>query len=410
MSLVPRLPRAAWIVLAGDLLSALGSGLTMPFFIVYLHRVRGLDITVAGLAMATIAAASFVGNVVGGSLADRIGPRRTLMLGLACSAGGATWLAFVTSVPTAFAAAACLGLGNSISWPAFDSLLATVVDESQRSSAFALRHATMNLGFGGGALLAATVVAVGSTRSFQELYLLDAAAFAAFLPLVAFVRADERPREGLAGTYLDVLRDRRFLAVWVLGALFVAFGFAQYEAALPAYATGTGGLSAHSLGYVFAANTLGVAVLQLVMLRALAGRRRTSALALAAGALGLAWCIAIAAAHGGGVATFALAMVVLAVGETLVSPALAPIVNDLAPDHLRGRYNGTFVLAYTTGFLIGPALAGVGLRIGDGTVWFAILVVGCAVAAAWSQALRRRLPANVDVIDDHRVVALPEPA
>jgi MFS family permease len=98
-------------------------------------------------------------------------------------------------------------------------------------------------------------------------------------------------------------------------------------------------------------------------------------------------------------------MAVLAIGETMISPALAPIVNDLAPDHLRGRYNGAFVLAYTTGFMVGPALAGGGLRIGDGTAFVGFLAVGCMVAAAWSLTLRRRLPESIDRIGDHRVEA-----
>ena len=56
--------------------------------------------------------------------------------------------------------------------------------------------------------------------------------------------------------------------------------------------------------------------------------------------------------------------------------------------------------------MIGPALAGGGLRIGDGTPFFVFLVGGCGVAVAWSLALRRRLPPPVDLIDDHRVDAL----
>ena len=42
---------------------------------------------------------------------------------------------------------------------------------------------------------------------------------------------------------------------------------------------------------------------------------------------------------------FAAANVAFALGETLVSPTLPAIVNDLAPDSLRGRYNGAYVLA-----------------------------------------------------------------
>jgi MFS family permease len=404
--LVPDLPRRAWIVLGGDMVAAIGSGMTMPFFIVYLHRVRGISLPAAGFALATIAIASFAGNLIGGSLSDRIGSRRTLMIGLLTGAAGASWFAFVHSAAEAFGAAAVIGLGASISWPAADSLLASVVGEGQRSAAFALRHATMNLGFGIGAVTAAGIVSFGSPGSFELLYLVDAATFLAFIPLLAAltgagnaVEPDERSRGG----YREVLSDRTFLAVWAMTAVLVMIGYAQYEAAIPQYATGTGGISAHALGFVFAANTLSVAFFQLIVLRLLAGRRRTTALIIAVVMLCSAWSVAIAAAHlGGGVAAvvgFACAMAVLAVFETLLSPVLAPIVNDLAPERLRGRYNGVFILAYTTGFATGPALAGAGLGIGDGTPFFGFLVAAAAVAVLGAFALRRRLPANVDLIE-----------
>src|SRR5712691_2359513 len=253
--LVPRLPTQAWIVLGGDMLSAVGSGMTMPFFIVYLNRVRGLDLVVAGLALSTIAVASFAGNVIGGSLVDRAGPRRALMVGLAAGTAGASWFAFVHSAPAAFGAAAVIGLGASIAWPAADALLASAVDKSERSGAFALRYATMNLGFGIGAVAATGIVDLGSPRSFELLYLIDAATFLAFVPLLAALRGvGDRvvPEDSAAsGGYRAVLADRTFLAVWAMTALLVVIGYAQYEAAVPPYATGTGAISAQALAVVF---------------------------------------------------------------------------------------------------------------------------------------------------------------
>jgi MFS family permease len=406
--LVPSLRGRAWIVLGGDMLSAIGSGMTMPFFVVYLNRVRGIDLRLAGLALAIAAIASFGGNVAGGSLADRFGPRRALMVGLLLGAGGASWFAFVRSAPEAFAAAATIGLGASIVWPAEDALLAGAVDDAQRSSVFSLRHATMNAGFGIGAVIAAAIVDIGSPTSFQVLYLVDAATFLAFLPLLTSLRGlGERvpPSEEHDGGYRAVLADRTFLAVWALTALLVTVGYAQYAAAFPPFAVGTGGVSAHALGAAFAANTFAVAVLQLVVLRALTGHRRTTALALASVVFGVAWCVTILAAQlgggGAGAVGFACAMAILAVAETLLSPALSPIVNDLAPERLRGRYNGTFILAWTTGFTIGPAVAGVGLGLGDGTPYFVLLAAACAAAAACSLGLRRRLPLRIDLVPAH---------
>jgi MFS family permease len=391
--------------------------MTMPFFIVYLHRVRGLSLGAAGLALATVAFASFAGNVIGGSLSDRIGPRRALMVGLTAGTAGAAWFAFVHSTVAAFGAAAVIGLGASIAWPAADALLASTVAESQRSNVFALRHGTMNAGFGLGAVAAAGVD-LSSPRSFELLYLVDAATFLAFVPLLAALRGvgdRVEPEEGSTGGYRVVLADRTFIAIWLLTALLVVVGYSQYEAALPPFATSTGQISAHALGPVFAANTFAVAVLQLVVLRLLVGRRRTSALVIAALVMGGAWCLVIAAGHAGGgvigIVGFAAAMSVLALFETLLAPVLAPIVNDLAPESLRGRYNGTFVLAYTTGFAVGPALAGIGLSLGDGTPFFVVLVAGSLVAALAGLALRRRLPADVDLIapaESEPVVLHPE--
>lgn len=45
-------------------------------------------------------------------------------------------------------------------------------------------------------------------------------------------------------------------------------------------------------------------------------------------------------------------------GETLLQPSLYALVNDLAPDALRGRYNSVFNLSWQAGAIAGPAAAG----------------------------------------------------
>ena len=86
--LIPVLPRPAWVVLGGDFLSAVGSGRTLPFLFIYAHRVRDLPDGMARLVVAAIALASLAGNPFGGALADRCTPRRALMAGGRCGAGG----------------------------------------------------------------------------------------------------------------------------------------------------------------------------------------------------------------------------------------------------------------------------------------------------------------------------------
>jgi MFS family permease len=419
-ALVPELPRGGWTLLAGEAISAVGSGLTLPFLLVYLHDVRGLGLGEAGLALSTVALAGFAGNPVGGSLVDRVGGRAALVVGLAFGAAGSAWLAFVTQPWEAFTAAATLGFGAAVVWPARTALLAAIVPVERRSSAFGLGHATMNAGLGAGALLAALIVDTSSAGTFQALYLLDAASFLAFVPIamclaVPATERDPAVPDASAG-YGQILRDGAFRRLWVLTALIVGFGYAQYSAAFPAFATGEAGLDAHDLAFAFAANTLAVVVAQLPMLRALRGRRRTSALAFAFVATGTAWAIVLAGGSApsptAAATVFTVAMVVLAIGETALSPSAPALANDLAPDVLRGRYNGVYTLAWTSGFAAGPAIAGAFLAAGQANGLMLGLIVISALGAVGSLRLANRLPAGLDLVDDgvDGKVPLPEPA
>ena len=45
----PGLSRAVWTLQAGMLVSAVGTGMVLPFLLIYLHNVRGFALTTSGL-------------------------------------------------------------------------------------------------------------------------------------------------------------------------------------------------------------------------------------------------------------------------------------------------------------------------------------------------------------------------
>ncbi|MGK5112286.1 MFS transporter [Geodermatophilus sp. CPCC 205506] len=418
--MIPHLSRSAWTVLGGDALSAIGSGLTLPFFVVYLHRVRGLDVEVAALALATVAVVGLAGNLIGGSLADRFGARDALMFGLVLNAAGTGAMTLVHAPWQAFAAAATLGLGASIAWPAQDALLATVSTPDQRSSVFSVRHMTLNAGFGIGALVAALIVDVDSPGTFVALYLLDAATFLAFIPILMTVKAGNRPQlshetstPGLSAGYRRILTDWTFVRIWLLTALLVAAGFSQMHAMFPVFALGPGGIGEDALSVAFAANTFTVVAAQLFVLRWMQGRRRTTGMVLTCGFWGAAWGMTLLAGMIGGgplaVATLVGALVVFAIGETVLTPTLLPMVNDLVPDALRGRYNGVYTLAWTTGFMLGPAVAGVALGAGHATAFLLGLIGGLALAAGAAWRVSAHVPPGANRIGASEPAAAPSP-
>jgi MFS family permease len=156
-----------------------------------------------------------------------------------------------------------------------------------------------------------------------------------------------------------------FLRVWVLTAVVVAVGYGQFHSGFPAYATGPNGITPGVLGIAFAANTFTVVSAQLVVLRLMTNARRTRAIVIACSCWATTWALTLLAGQLGGhlaaALLFILAMIVFALAETFFSLTSTAIVNDLASDELRSRYNGLSTLAWTTGFLTGPALAGFAL-------------------------------------------------
>jgi MFS family permease len=201
-----------------------------------------------------------------------------------------------------------------------------------------------------------------------------------------------------------VLRDPAFRRVWLLTAGLFLFGFAQFGTTMPAYIGRPGGIRPGNIGVIFAANTIAVVGLQIPVLRLLAGRRRSVSMAVACGCFAAAWAAVLGAGSAGrgaaAVAVFVLAAAVFGLGETFLSPSLGPVVNDLATDELRGRYNGLNTLALTTGTAIGPVLGGALLGAGWARPLFAGLAVGCVGLAAFAVRLGRYLPASANIVGE----------
>jgi MFS family permease len=405
---VPALPRRAWTLLGADAVSALGSGLVMPFLIIYLHAVRHLSIGVASLALSAVAAAGFLGGPVSGLLVDRLGGRLALMAALVISAGGSAWLAFVSAPWEAFGAAAVFGVGIAAFWPAMHSTLASAVSVAQRSSVFSVHYSTLNAGLGVGGVIGGLFVDVQSPGTFQAIFLLDSLTFLIFAAGLLFMpdvggrvtstAEEDEPRVG----YLKVLADKLFLRVFLLMTLVVTIGYGQLSSIFPAFVTGDGESTTRVVGFAFGANTFLIVGAQLVVLKKMAGRRRTRGMVALAVLWAASWLLTWGAGGVGGgtlaAAGFIAAMALFALGETFMSPSLPPMVNDLAPDRLRGRYNAVYSMSWSIGQVVGPALAGAALAAGLAGPFLGMLAASCGLVVFAALRLERELPRHANLV------------
>src|SRR3954447_5145933 len=259
----------------------------------------------------------------------------------------------------------------------------------------------MNLGMGLGGVIGGLIATTSDPGSFTTLFLLDAATFLVFVGVLSTVREPQTVEaelgERAAGGYRTVLRDRNFVALLGLNVLFVAVGYEVF-ALLPPFAKNYAGVGERWIGLIWLANTLLIVIIQLPVSKALEGRRRMAALAL----MNVLWAIASLIVLGAGgrltgtsaAVVFITATLVFGLGGALEGAAQAPLVADLAPDRLRGRYFALGSMSWSAGSILGPAVGGPLLGWHPLAVW--PLAAGvCASSAFGCLALERRLPEGI---------------
>ena len=417
------LPTPGRWLLSTTAISTLGRGMTLPFTIIYVHEVRGIDLDVAGLLMALIAVVAVVITAPVGALTDRLGARRVVIAGLLAQVLGAVVIAFATTVPEFVVAFVLLGVSFGIGWPAFNAMIASLVEGRLRTQYFGINFALVNLGIGIGGVISGFLTDVTRPWTFTAIFLADAVCvLVPVAMLLGPLRAVAgRPRPSDDGTvggagYLAIIR--RPAVLWITALTFLAsfVGYGQMEAGFPAFARQVSEVSTRTIGLAFAANTAVIVGLQFLVLRIIDGRRRTRVFLGLVVLWAAAWALLGATGMVAGTLLAAVGVVVFHVlfglGETMLQPTVPAIVNDLASDRDRGRFNAVSAGAFQLGAITAPVVAGWLLDRRLGGVFIGVLLTCLGLVAVLALALERTISPQVNGVvgTGSRSVGEPEPA
>jgi MFS family permease len=388
------LPRELWVVEAGIFLNYLGWGAVLPFEVIYLHEARGFALGVSGLVVGVVTLVAVATAPVVGPAIDRVGARTTAAAAGAALAAGYAGLAFVHTPAQAFAAAVAAGLGSGALQPSQSALLAARARPQIRHRSTAVSRVAANLGVGLGAAVGGLVAASG-LNGFVALFLANAVSYLLYVAiLVLAVREDARP-DPVPGGYRVLLRDRAFVRLAVINVAVIAVGWGVFTWVVPPYARGEVGAGPQLIGLLLLANALTVVLAQLPVARLAEGRRRAAIMATGALAFVPACLFVLAAGYvalGAAEALLLAAAIVVGVGECFHTTALMPLVADLAPPAVRGRYMAATALSWWLGLALAPTLGTQLLSVSPP----ATMLIAAAVAlgaAASALALERHVPA-----------------
>ena len=405
-----RTPRArGWTVVASQAVANLGFYAVVPFLTDHLAGGMGLSAGLVGVVLGVRTAAQQGLFVVGGTLADRFGPRALGLAGCALRVLGFLLLGVGTSYPAVLVAAALTGLGGALFSPAFESTLTRVAGEESgagRRAWFARFAAVGETGALVGPALGGLLLGV----SFLAVCLISAGLFLTLGLLLGLAmprRAPAQPRA--VGSWRLALANRRFLAFAALysGCLFT---WNQLYFAMPLE------LSAHPdavavTALMFALASLVVAVLQIPVTRWVGERPLGSAIPLGFLVMAASMGVVPLARELGAppAAAVVAAAVVLAAGHMVAVPTALAAVAELAGTDPPGAYHGLLATCGGAAVLLGNALLGPLLAPAE----HGVPALGWAVLAAVPAccALGLRLLLRNDRTDrHHRAVAGPRRA
>jgi MFS family permease len=379
------LPRPVWFLCAGTFVNRFGSFVAV-FLILYL-RSEGYSIAEAGLVVSFYGIGNVVAAAAGGWVADRLGRRNAIAISMFSSATTLLLLSQAHSLGPIVVLTTLAGLTGEMYRPASSALLTDLTPPGERIPAFALNRLAINAGFAAGPATAGLL----AQESFFLVFLGDALTSAAFgvVALVALPegvrvrRGEERRGEALR----TIFRDSAFL-VFLVSSLFGAFVYFQAQTTFPLHVRESG-LSESDYGLLISLNGLAIVFLELPLVAITQRHPYRPVLALGSLLVGLGFALN---AFANDLPELALTVMIWTLGEIIYAPVASAYVADIAPEHLRGRYQGAWGMTWGLAFVLAPALGAAVFAWSPDALWLVCGLLGAAAAALlvmpWPRPLR----------------------
>jgi MFS family permease len=361
----------------------LGSSAMLPFVVIWAHQTAGLAGAAAGALFIVLAVGEFGAGVAGGSLADRFGHRRLLLL----STGGMTLsfglLTIADSPAPAIALFLLAGMFESAFHPTIGALVGDLFDEHQLVHAFSVVRVGANAGRIAGPLIGAAAALVSLSLVFAAAGALLATALIAGLVLlprdVPGQPDDDSDPEIPPGT-LRALRTDRRLAVLVLAGGLLSITFAWWEADGLVLLRQQHPLSTAAYAALFALAAAIIVVFQIPISRRTT--RTPAGPTMLAGAVLQGAGLGVLAFARYGYPILVIAVMLMAAGEMLYAPVASAYVTTRAGRNRRASYQAALSITEDIGTAIGP-ISGLALATATSavTVWVTGALFSCLAGA-----------------------------
>ena len=372
-------PRAFWIYNIIVFIDRLGGFMLYPFFALYLTQKFDIGMSTVGILFAIFSISGMVGSALGGAIADRMGRKVVIIFSLVLSSLSALGMGLAPTIAGFIAVVIVVGTLSSVGHPAHEAVVADLLPPQKRAEGYGIIRVVFNVAV----IIAPPIAGLLIANSYLTLFIVDAiiSLIAASIVLFALpetkpqAHADAQPetmKQTFAG-YGRVFKDTPFVA-FIGVTVMMTLVYMNMNSTLGVFLRDQHGLPEIRYGWLLSINAILVVFFQFWMTRRL--EKYGPMLMMATGTL----LYAIGFAMYGFVSTFiffAIAMIIITIGEMVVSPFQQSLVASFAPEDMRGRYMAVSGLTWSIAFTIGPYFAGLILDSANpNLLWIVCGVIG----------------------------------
>lgn len=347
------LSKETWLLSFIMLVNRSGT-MVVPFMTLYLTRPEmGYSISQAGFVFALFGAGAFSGAWLGGRLTDKIGFYPVQLITLFC--GGLMFIVLgqMHTFPLICFFTFLLSFVNEAFRPANSTAIAFYSREENRTRSYALNRLAINIGWAVGSGLGGYLAGI----NYELLFWVDgftniSAAILLWLLLKPSRQALVHKETVKPGPVPAAHRDRKYIYFIIITLLFASCFF-QIFTNLPVYFKTEAHLSEASIGLIMAANGILIALMEMVVVYKLEGRKRNLVF-ITAGVFITGISFLMLNIPGMGFLVALSMIIVITVGEILSIPFMNSYWIERTQASNRGQYAALYTMAWSGAQTLGP--------------------------------------------------------
>ncbi|EOZ4066230.1 MDR family MFS transporter [Staphylococcus pseudintermedius] len=384
------MPKEIWWLVIGMAINITGASFLWPLNTIYMNEELDKSLSTAGLVLMVNSFGMIVGNLLGGTLFDKLGGYRTIMLGTIVSLCATILLNFFHGWPWYAIWLIMLGFGGGMIIPAIYAMAGAVWPQGGRQTFNAI-YLAQNIGVALGAALGGFVAEL----SFNYIFMANLAMYVIFFFIALFqfnmdYQATVKHQETLENV-AHIQNKKHFTALILLCVMFALcwIAYVQWQTTIASF-TQSIGISMSQYSLLWTVNGVLILVGQpliLPIIHLIKGQLKKQLY------FGLVVFILsfFVTSFATSFSIFVVGMVIMTFAEMFVWPAVPTIANNLAPKGREGVYQGIVNSASTVGKAFGPLVGGILVDVFNMQIMFLSMIGLLVIAMAFLTTYDRKV-------------------